>query len=107
MSLLSFFGRRAAPPEERWEPGDWAECINKGIWFRLETRQPGLGPEHGERYVVEQVSSLGRLAMLSFARFGRRRYDSRGFRKVRPQPDAAIAADGVWLPVLPAPEKVQ
>jgi hypothetical protein len=97
MSILHrLFGR---PIAEDWCVGDLAECVARGPWYRFGTGEASTnGPKSGERYVVRSVGigDSGRV-MLGFVRFGKRRYDAHGFRKVTPRADAAIAADAAFV----------
>lgn len=95
MNMLPFFRRAPRPQTECWEVGDLAECVVRTPWFRNGKRSTHPGPVRGERYVVEHVSERHE-TYLGFARFAPRIYAARAFRKVRPQPDAPIAADAIF-----------
>jgi hypothetical protein len=93
-----------------WHEGDLAECVVAGVWFNLRNGL-GPGPLQGEVFMVDAVRDVARGdggtgPFLIFARFGRRSYDARGFRKLTPRADAADAADAAFLDQLkqiPAP----
>lgn len=106
-----FFRRKpssppSSPPSgdspEDWRAGDIAECVNRSGWF-LDGKYPASGPCVGERARVVRVRLenhplFGRTVQaLVFSRFGERPYDAAGFRKVRPQADARVAAEPRWL----------
>lgn len=100
--------RRRARQAERWEPGDVAECVVRTPWYRKGRPSKHPGPVFGERYVVDHIS-VGRSGRdyLGFARFLPRVYLATAFRKVRPQADAAIAADSAFVARLRGRELVQ
>lgn len=97
MSIARFFRRRGKPEAEPWQAGDLAECVKRGPWWRGGVDPVEHGPSFGERDVVKGVSEgIVATTMLSFARFEGIRFESSGFRKVRPQADELVAADPVF-----------
>ncbi|MBN9504950.1 MAG: hypothetical protein J0I69_02895 [Altererythrobacter sp.] len=104
--VFRIFGRRcgktATPPDsaEDWQPGDLAECVHPGPWYRTRDGREGPGPNFADRDIVRAVF-IGEsgLQMLRFSRFGVRSYDALGFRKIRPQADELIAADAAFIAV--------
>ena len=108
MSFLSRFFVRPVIAED-WQAGDLAECVTRGPWFsHADGHRSESAPEWGERYVVRSVGTgeSGYL-LLGFARFGKRRYDARGFRKVTPRADERVAADGAFIERFRVRELVQ
>lgn len=107
MRVLSIF-RRPRPPAEDWAAGDLAECVTRGPWYSFaDGHRSENAPIRGERYVVRhaRVGDSGCL-LLEFGRFGRRGYDARGFRKVRPEADEPVAADSAFVERLRVREPV-
>lgn len=102
--LLRIFGLarpdRVAGPDtaEDWNPGDLAECVYHGPWYRFRDGRTGVGPSFRDRDIVRSafVGDSG-LLVLRFSRFGDRTYDARAFRKINPQPDELVAADPAFL----------
>jgi hypothetical protein len=76
---------------ERWQIGDEAECIHDGDWycrngFRLTKGAPALG----DIFTV-QATVIGMPLLFLKFRSSPYIFDNRGFRKLPPRDDAAIA----------------
>jgi hypothetical protein len=97
-----FFGRHGealfTPPNsaEDWQAGDVAECLYSGGWIGMSGHVPKDVPVQGERYRVVHVLRDPQ-QYLCFSLFGPQGWNAAFFRKVRPQPDEAIAADPAFL----------
>lgn len=108
MSFLSrIFVRRSR--SEGWSVGDLAECVTRGPWFSfVDGHRSENAPKFGDRFVVHEVAiGDSGYVVLGFGRFGGRRYDARGFRKVTPRADARVAADGAFIDRLRVRELAQ
>lgn len=88
---------------EDWQPGDIAECIHGGPWYKGAIG-PGNynGPKKGQRLRVRAVGffsdwRLPPSEMLVFGEFQPLRFCASAFRKVRPHADEAIAADAAFV----------
>lgn len=126
MRWLKFFSRRSGKgvahgdsPDE-WQPGDMAECLYPGPWFKggLVPAGPGFGPVQGEVRIVAEVSVMSPFpdivppaTILGFSRYGPARFTATAFRKVTPRTEEALAADEAFIGQLretttPKPELV-
>lgn len=95
------------PPAENWKPGDLAECINTGLWYRDGLDPVRTGPNYAETRMVRQVIVRrhplgGWVQTLVFDAWPRVTFCAHAFRKITPRADAAIAHDARfldrWLP---------
>ena len=91
-----------APGQDDWQVNDQAECLIEGPWW-LAGLVPVAGPTRGEVRVVVATKitfhpETGRPNLhLGFARYGSQWFPASGFRKIRPQPDAAQSGDLAWF----------
>ena len=107
MRFLSRFLRSRRPPAvancEEWRPGDIAECISDGPWFRDAIEPVASGPVTGDRLIVRKVGSSRhpidgeQHQVLTFSEWPDRRFDGSCFRKVQPRADQAIAATAEFV----------
>jgi len=102
--LGSLFRKRRAPDADQWQPGDQAECIVAGRWYRGGII-PNTGPQLGEIRVVCSVVESSHCVTGEPATFlGFSRYSgvfvSSGFRKVRPRADEREAAEPEFAKLL-------